>query len=87
MFIDDFQKSRIKRFYNDFFIKNDVIFNTNAHKLLLFVIVNIINTIKFFLIVFSFVTFEFEVAFNYFLDILKKEIFNNCPFSKVSLFD
>ena len=86
VFIDDFQKSRIKRFYSDFLIENDVIFNTNAHKLLLFVIVNIINTVKFFS-VFFFVTFEFEVAINYFLDILKKEIFNDCRLLKVNLFD
>ena len=87
MFIDDFQRSRIKRFYSDFFIKNNVIFNTNVYKLLLFVIINIINTIKFFSIDFFFAISEFEVAFNYFLDILKKEIFNNCSFLKVSLFN
>ena len=87
MFIDDFQRSRVKRFYNDFLIKNDVTFNTNAHKLLLFVIINIINTVKFFLIVFFFATFEFKAAFNYFLDILKKEIFNNYPSLKVNFFD
>ena len=85
--INDFQRNLVKRFCNDFLMKNDVIFNINAQKLLLFVIINIINTNKIFSVVFFFVSFEFEVVFNYFLDTLKEKIFNNCSFSKVNLFD
>ncbi len=48
-------------------MKTDAIFNINALKMLLFVIINIINTIIIFLACFSFVIFEFEETFNFFI--------------------
>ena len=85
--IDNFQRRLAKRFCSGFLMENDATFNTNAQKLLLFVAVGITNTNKSFPVAFSFATSESEAAFNYFLDTLKEEIFNDCPLPKVSLSD
>ena len=68
-------------------MENDATFNTNAQKLLLFVAVGITNTNKTFPVAFSFASSKSEAAFDYFLDTLKEEIFNDCPPPKVSLSD
>jgi len=48
-------------------MKTDVIFNINALKMFLFVIINVINTIITFLAYFSFIISEFKKIFNFFI--------------------
>lgn len=68
-------------------IEIDATFNTNSQKLLLFVAVGITNTNRTFPMAFLFATSELEIAFSFFYNILKEELFNNCPPPRVNLSD
>ena len=62
-------------------MKTDAIFNINALKMLLFMTVNIINMIIIFSIYFSFVILKFKEMFNFFIQCMHEELFNDCLFS------
>ena len=75
--IDHYQQRLAKRFTSNFCIQNDATFNTNAHKLLLFVAVGVTNTNQSFPAAFSFSTQESEISYNYFFEACKELIWND----------
>ncbi len=79
--LNNYQRELSKRFISDFMMKTDAIFNINALKMLLFMTVNIINTTMIFSVCFSFVISEFKETFNFFIQYMHKELFNDCLFS------
>jgi len=68
-------------------MKTDVIFNINALKILLFMIVNIINMTMIFLVCFLFVILEFEETFNFFIQCMHEELFNDCLSLRIIIVD
>jgi len=62
-------------------MKINAIFNINALKMLLFMIVNVINMTMIFSVCFLFVISEFEKMFNFFIQCMHEELFNDCLFS------
>ena len=72
--IDNYQKTLAKRFISGFCIQNNVTFNFNATKLLLFVIMGVINTNQSFLAVFSFFIQKSEISYNFFFETCKNVI-------------
>ncbi len=68
-------------------MKTDAIFNINALKMLLFVAVNVTNTTMIFSACFSFVISEFEETFNFFMQCMHEELFNDCLSSRVIIVD
>jgi len=62
-------------------MKTNAIFNINVLKMLLFVIVNVINTTMIFSIYFLFVISEFKETFNFFIQCMHEKLFNDCLFS------
>jgi len=76
--LNNYQRKLSKRFISNFMMKTDAIFNINALKMLLFVTVNVINTTMIFSVCFSFVISEFEETFNFFIQCMHEELFNDC---------
>ncbi len=76
--LNNYQRELFKRFISDFMMKTDTIFNINALKMLLFVTVNVINTTMIFSVCFLFVISEFEETFNFFIQCMHEELFNDC---------
>ncbi len=76
--LNNYQRELFKRFISDFMMKTDAIFNINALKMLLFVTVNVINMTMIFSICFSFVISEFKETFNFFIQCMHEELFNDC---------
>ncbi len=68
-------------------MKTDAIFNINALKMLLFMIVNVINMTMIFSVCFLFVISEFEEMFNFFIQCMHEELFNDCLFSWIIIVD
>ncbi len=68
-------------------MKTDAIFNINALKMLLFVTVNVTNTTMIFSVCFSFAISEFEETFNFFIQCMHEELFNDCLSSRVIIAD
>ena len=85
--IDKEQKRLAKRFCSEYMMQDDATFNTNKQQLLLFVAVGITNTNHTFPAAFSFATSESDIAFTFFLDVLKDEIFNDRHPPKVNISD
>ncbi len=68
-------------------MKTDVIFNINALKMLLFMTVNITNMIMIFSVCFSFVISEFKKMFNFFIQYMHEELFNDCLSLQIIIVD
>ncbi len=85
--LNNYQRKLSKRFISDFMMKTDAIFNINALKMLLFVTVNVINTTMIFSVCFSFVISEFEDTFNFFIQCMYEELFNDCLSSRIIIVD
>jgi len=85
--LNNYQWELFKRFISDFMMKTDAIFNINALKMLLFVTVNVINTTMIFSVCFSFVISDFEETFNFFIQCMHEELFNDCLFSRIIIVD
>ena len=81
--LNNYQRELSKRFISNFMMKTDAIFNINALKMLLFVTVNVINMTMIFSVCFSFVISEFEETFNFFIQCMHEELFNDCLSSRV----
>ncbi len=85
--LNNYQRKLSKRFISDFMMKTDAIFNINALKMLLFVTVNVTNTTMIFSACFSFAISEFEETFNFFIQCMHEELFNDCLPSRVIIAD
>ncbi len=85
--LNNYQRKLSKRFISDFMMKTDAIFNINALKMLLFVTVNVTNTTMIFSACFSFVISEFEETFNFFIQCMHEELFNDCLSSWIIIVD
>jgi len=85
--LDNYQRGLSKRFISDFMMKTDATFNINALKMLLFVAVNVTNTAMTFSACFSFAISESEEAFNFFIQCMHEELFNDCLPSRVIIAD
>ncbi len=85
--LNNYQRKLFKRFISDFMIKTDAIFNINALKMLLFMIVNVTNMTMIFSVCFSFVISEFEKTFNFFIQCMHEELFNDCLSSRIIIVD
>ncbi len=68
-------------------MKINAIFNINALKMLLFMTVNVINMTMIFSVCFLFVISEFEKMFNFFIQCMHKELFNDCLSSRIIIVD
>ncbi len=55
--------------------------------MLLFVIVNVTNTAMIFSACFSFAISEFEETFNFFIQCMHEELFNDCLSSRIIIVD
>jgi len=76
--LNNYQQELFKKFISNFMMKTNVIFNINALKMLLFMTVNVINTIMIFSVYFSFVISKFEETFNFFIQCMHEKLFNDC---------
>ncbi len=85
--LNNYQRRLSKRFISDFMMETDAIFNINALKMLLFVTVNVTNTAMIFSACFSFAISESEETFNFFIQCMHEELFNDCLPSRVIIAD
>ncbi len=81
--LNNYQRKLFKRFISDFMMKTNAIFNINTLKMLLFMTVNVINMTMIFSVCFSFVISEFKETFNFFIQCMHEELFNDCLSSQV----
>ncbi len=85
--VDTYSQKLTKRFISDFMMEVDATFNTNALKMLLIVAVSITNTHMSFPACYSFAISESEEAFNFYIQCMHEEIFDDCSGLKIVIAD
>jgi len=81
--LNNYQRGLSKRFISDFMMETDATVNTNALKMLLLLAVGVTNTAMTFSACFSFAIPESEEAFNFFIQCMHEELFNDCLSSRI----